>query len=512
MQKHIYIILILISPWFLNSCSESMDDISKDPNKPSQVHPKGILTNLSITTFGINYFGVQPYRMVWQWDGRGGGGHFNFLRRNYTNEYKRITFVNYMNAEAERIGDERYIELGKFFRAYWIFNITRLFGDVPYTEAGQGHKELMYPKFDDQEDIIAGLLNELEEANTNLAAHDATTIEGDIIYGGKIKQWRRLINTYRLRILMNCSSKETIKGQKVGDLFAAIVNNPTQYPLMEKLSDSATRDEAGNSGNYVYYNDNNFVSSYRVSKYIVDWMKERNDMRLPIYAEVMMKHEGKPGIDVRDVNNYNGVYPNPGTTSDNNKDEMEKGEQSKINRAWYLKEVGPSHMMIGYPELKLMLAEAVLRGWISGDAEAHYKDGIKSACEFRGVAAADITAYLAHPKVKFEGTDSEKLGKIITEKYMHFFMQGGLEPYFELRRTGYPNFSEYLNRHIDNLYNDGNLPLRYLYPLFDVENNNANAVEAINKLDRGDDRNSKMWMIKGTDPLFNPDPFPFRQY
>ena len=54
---------------------------------------------------------------------------------------------------------------------------------------------------------------------------------------------------------------------------------------MGTLSDSAIRDEKGNMENYKYYNDNNFVSSYRISKFVVDWMRERGDMRLPKLAE-----------------------------------------------------------------------------------------------------------------------------------------------------------------------------------------------------------------------------------
>ena len=98
------------------------------------------------------------------------------------------------------------------------------------------------------------------------------------------------------------------------------------------------------------------------------------------------------------------------------------------------------------------------------------------------MSSADTRAYLGHEKVQFKGSDTEKLGKIITEKYLNFFMQGGNEAYFELRRTGYPDFSAYLTHNTDQIYNDGYLPLR----------------------------NSRMWLLQGSDPLFNPAPFPFR--
>ena len=189
---------------------------------------------------------------------------------------------------------------------------------------------------------------------------------------------------------------------------------------------------------------------------------------------------------------------------------MEDGSQSRLKSKWYLEPVGPSAMNIGYPEQEFILAEAALRGWTEDDPETHYLNGIRAAHEILGVSSADTRAYLGHEKVQFKGSDTEKLGKIITEKYLNFFMQGGNEAYFELRRTGYPDFSAYLTHNTDQIYNDGYLPLRYRYPQSEIDNNNAQVSEAIKRLDKGDDRNSRMWLLQGSDPLFNPAPFPFR--
>ena len=356
---------------------------------------------------------------------------------------------------------------------------------------------------------VAGLLRELAAANEALGDYDNTKIDGDVIFGGDIRKWRQLINLYRLRILINCSMKQTIAGERVGELFAGIVGDPEGNPIMGALSDSAIRDEKGNMENYKYYNDNNFVSSYRISKFVVDWMRERGDMRLPKLAEMMIKLDGK-NADPTDLANYKGVIPNPGATGDNNNTDMENGSQSRLKSKWYLEPVGPSAMNIGYPEQEFILAEAALRGWTDDDPETHYLNGIRAAHEFLGVSSADTRAYLGHEKVQFKGSDTEKLGKIITEKYLNFFMQGGNEAYFELRRTGYPDFSAYLTHNTDQIYNDGYLPLRYRYPQSEIDNNNAQVSEAIKRLDKGDDRNSRMWLLQGSDPLFNPAPFPFR--
>ena len=156
----------------------------------------------------------------------------------------------------------------------------------------------------------------------------------------------------------------------------------------ETCTRGAIRDEKGNMENYKYYNDNNFVSSYRVSKFVVDWMRERGDMRLPKLAEMMIKLDGK-NADPTDLANYKGVIPNPGATGDNNNTDMEDGSQSRLKSKWYLEPVGPSAMNIGYPEQEFILAEAALRGWTDDDPETHYLNGIRAAHEFLGVSSAD---------------------------------------------------------------------------------------------------------------------------
>ena len=86
---------------------------------------------------------------------------------------------------------------------------------------------------------MAGLLRELAAANEALGDYDNTKIDGDVIFGGDIRKWRQLINLYRLRILINCSMKQTIAGERVGELFAGIVGDPEGNPIMGALSDSA---------------------------------------------------------------------------------------------------------------------------------------------------------------------------------------------------------------------------------------------------------------------------------
>ena len=62
-------------------------------------------------------------------------------------------------------------------------------GDIPYSEALRGETDnIRLPKYDKQEDIFAGILNELKEANTLINTNDK--IGGDIVYNGNIERWK----------------------------------------------------------------------------------------------------------------------------------------------------------------------------------------------------------------------------------------------------------------------------------------------------------------------------------
>lgn len=173
-----FLSIFFVLPLVFVSCDLTMDEVSQDVNKPTQVHPKTILTQLCITTFGIEYYGVQPYRLAWQWDQRGGGGHFNFQRRNFISEYRRVTWCYDMVREAERLNDPRYIHLAAYFRASWIFDTTRLFGDVPLHRgcAGTLRRPELFAQIRSPEEIVAGLLRELAAANEALGDYDNTKI------------------------------------------------------------------------------------------------------------------------------------------------------------------------------------------------------------------------------------------------------------------------------------------------------------------------------------------------
>src|SRR5690606_19377389 len=103
------------------------------------------------------------------------------------------------------------------------------------------------------------------------------------------------------------------------------------------------------------------------------------------------------GLDAGDLANYNGCTPVP--QGDENVPLLNQGLISRLNTRYYQQQVGPSHMMIGYSEQELILAEAALRGWISDDPQVHYAEGIRASFQYFGFSNEVAEDYLAEPLV-----------------------------------------------------------------------------------------------------------------
>ena len=94
--------------------------------------------------------------MDYSWTG-GSYDNFNVLRQ-----------VTRMDSFAAHMGETNYRGLVKFFSAVLFSQLTEQFGDIPYSDALGALSGNLKPKYDTQEDVYEGVLQELDEANTLL--------------------------------------------------------------------------------------------------------------------------------------------------------------------------------------------------------------------------------------------------------------------------------------------------------------------------------------------------------
>ncbi|GAB4053729.1 SusD/RagB family nutrient-binding outer membrane lipoprotein [Spirosoma litoris] len=409
--------------------------------------------------------------------------------------------LNYSVAGATK---NSYTALGHFVRAWKFFNLTMRVGDIPYSNALKGESNNVAPTYDTQKQVFQGILSELDEADKLFA--QGATFEGDPVYAGDVTKWRKVVNTFELQVLLNLYKKTGDTDLKVTDRFKEIVSS---RPIFTSNSDNfqlVYSDKA--SQRYPFYKLNNQAMIYTmVSSTLTDKLKALDDRRLYYYANPSPVQLAK-GKAVNDPTAYVGTDPSM-VYADLSKIYATK-DYSNVNSRYLELPASEPVYLLSYAQLKFMLAEATVRGWISGTTAAtYYADGITAAMKFvmdntpndaayhhnMPITADYISSYVASDKVKLAGTSEQQIEQIITQQFLSTFLQAPYNAFFENRRTGYPAFP--VNT-ASNMNVPGNkLPIRWLYPQSELDYNGTNVKSALtNQYSGNDNTNEQMWILK----------------
>lgn len=470
------------------SACKKFDTFDEDPNRASEVSPDVILNTLSQKAF--NQVSTDPAlasRMLINTDGVSNLQYYGWQRGNY-NEYNNLQLVTKMEQEARRVDQPAYLALAKFFKSWFSYDLTMRFGDIPYSEAAMADQGNYTPIYDTQEAVFVGILADLDTANTILSS-DPMMIANDIIFEGQPAKWRKLVNSFRLRVLMALSAKAAHVSLGVKEQFAAIVADPATYPIMGGTADDAALSFFNaEQTQYPYYNNNGIKTAIYMEESFVDLLKSLEDPRLFRFADRAPDFDELP---VDDFNAYDGGY---GSASvDRNSARILAGEVSAIHERYHSDPVNEPATALGFAEVQFLLAEAAVRGWIGGDAEPYYLAGIEAAMEKAGVTADQTADYRAVREAEgLSSAPQSAIGQIITQKYIHYFMNAGWQPFYEQRRTGFPVFN------VDGgaVVNDGRIPKRWMYPQGELTNNGEHVEAAISRqYPNGDNVNGTMWLL-----------------
>ncbi len=492
------LILILISVLAF-SCTK-FEDLADDPNKAVNVPPSMLLSEILTVLNNIGDEGAweesQRDNQFWviSFDYYG-NQDYNWGEAPY--RYNTLSNVLAMEKEAQNLDSKnKYEALGKFFKAYFYDYMSKRVGNVPMSQAMQATTDtpITAPIYDEQEQIYKEILNLLEAANDQITVARAevgtANIAGDFFFKGDLDKWQKIINAFHLRTLISLSKRNN--DLNIASRFNTIISNPAKYPLLESIEDNMTRyfsDENGNNyelnpGNYGFNRNRNIMGAT-----YLDLLKSNNDPRIYIVADPAPFYFNEN--DPKNLDAYIGA--NTGDEQGPMQVASDEGKFSYPNEArYYSSYEGEPYIQIGYAEQEFTIAEAINRGWVSGNAENHYTNGIKASMDFYGVSEADKNTFLTEANVIYKGNNTDGLSQILTQKYIAFFNNSGRESYFNYRRTGIPAF------HIGPSNKNGNrIPLRWKYPQSEFQNNKENVTSALSSQYGGsDDINAEMWIIK----------------
>lgn len=521
------LVITLATLVFLTGCKKKFQDYSENHNLPLQVPPSlilpSILNDLAVSPGGdadkadqfivssYSYYGLNQY-----WTG------------SASLNYGTLRNVLAMEREARRLAgsdDNPYHALGLFFRAFFFVSMSEKVGDLPMTEALQGLSNPS-PKYDTQKEIFKQSLLWLDSANILLSdflSKGFLEFSGDFYYEERLDnpvngsngrdalaEWQKVVNSYKLRVLIELSHHADDPDLQVKEQFKAIIDNPDQYPVFTSNDDNLQY--VYNSG-YNYYPDNptnygNNAGRLNLAATLETTLGQLHDLR------AMVLGEPARGLGFTDTDFRSYVGGESGKDVSTLATESHDGVISLYNyNHFYTTLTGEPTLILSYAEVCFDIAEAINRAWIPGDAESWYIKGTKAMFAFYGITDGDnqvvlrnldgtgslvytvpfsFADYFNQPLVKYKGDNLNGLNQILTQKYLAYARNSGLQAYYQWRRTGIPVFNVG-----PGTGNGGKIPLRYQYPSNEITANGANLAAALqSQYGSNDDINAKMWLIQ----------------
>jgi hypothetical protein len=475
-----------------------------------------------------NQFFVSNYSYYW--------GNNSYGWSNSATMYSVLKYVELLEQQVQQqYGSTAnpYAALAKFFRAYLFVWYTQRVGDIPMNQAGNA--AIVTPKYDSQHDVYKNCLALLDTANSLMGAlvspATANTVvdgKGDV-FGLTYLQWQKVINTYKLRVLISLSKRAADNADLgIPAQFANIYSNPTKYPVMTANGDNMVYKYLASPAinNYpLFPNYTPYVNFSDMCATFMNLVTPTKDPRTFIAASPApaLIAGGKSYTDFTayvgaDMNQSQSVLlanSNAGNYSYNNYLRY-YGTAGGPNTAGATCE---PYIILGYPELCFNIAEAANRGWITGlSGSGWYTKGIQASLAWYGLqdgtvltvgmpiispsgnnltnvlgpVTVNVSAFLAN--VTYAGDNANGLTQILQQKYIAFWQNSGWEAYYNWRRTGVPAFQQG-GAGIGTANN--NIPLRWQYPNDEAVSNSTNYNAALTSQYGGaDDLTKPMWLIK----------------
>jgi len=526
----IYSSLICAGVFLTTSCTKNFDKINTDPTAFSATNfdPNYLLTTAQLDYTGSQDFSYDTWRAdliycsdmiqgtatsigywagdkylsnpeylaaYWQSDNGADGA--------YSEQVKPIVdMVTTTTGEAQY---NNLHQIGRLMKALIFERITDLYGDIPYSQAGEGYYgKILFPVYDKQQAIYTNLISEIEDATSKLnPSGDIPT--GDAFYHGNIAEWQKFGNSLLLRVAMRLSkvdpaTAKTVIATIVGKTFtsnsddAFLVHDATGgRPTVNRVSQVL---QGGPENQYVKWSQT-FIDLLQGKTKPSDPVAAVVDPRLAVISVTnatigVAGGDATPADQKGQPNGYD-LSGTPGLTLGSAPYFTTLGDYSCPS--FGMTQLGTPTFILTYGETELLWADAAERFSIGGSAATHYANGVEAAITYLGeydpslvVSPTAAAAYVAaNPYVA--GTTGLNMINTqyweLTNTMMDFY-----ESWCNWRRTGYPVLVPV--NYPGNATN-GTIPRRFPYPLVEAANNPTNYKAASSAVPGGDTMTGHVW-------------------
>ena len=536
MKRYIKNTLAALSIVALASSCGDFGDLNVDPehSNSGNVNYQMVFTNAQHQALGSDWDVWRDgliYLSQWNQHIAAGGWWWSYGLNSYSNGYAaaywgsvlgsgdRATIRDIQTVISKWKDDpanQQNYQIARIIRAYTFQRLTDLHGDIPYSEAGQP-AEHPYPKYDTQKDIYMDLLKELDEAQAALGSGIASLGKQELFYNGDVAKLKKFANSLMLRVAMRLTKVDdaTAKTYAAKAFANGVITSNDDNCMLMHAGGVTTNDSSEPYAKIITHED---VGVAFINTTFLDLLKSTNDPRIPLFMCVYptdyetkdvdpakaenaapAKQKALPGFfsmspsSDYSIKKYNGTEFTDEVLSDKNSANYYKKAYSQPNRSTYGDPTGPTFVCTA-AQTNLLLAEAALRGYISGDAKTFYEAGVRCAMkQFSAFPSANaktlVSTYLTDAAINAylaaNPYDAAKAYEQINTQYWINCFFDEYETYANWRRSGYPVLEEktHLQPNFSSMGNWGpGIVRRMPYPSDEVQINGANYKEALNRL------------------------------
>ncbi len=199
---------------FASSCKKLVEDVNVNPNSPTDA-PSNLLLNGAQVSSIVLYEGDWA-RLTGMWSQAFTGQDRQYIALNsytttsgdydntWSTAYRGVIAPCKLIIQKETATNNRLmIGIAQVMQAQAFGTLTALFGDIPFTEAGDA-ATYPAPKFDKQADVYAGVQTMLDEAIVNLTSGVGVSPGAkDIFYGGSAAKWAKAAHSLKARFYLH---------------------------------------------------------------------------------------------------------------------------------------------------------------------------------------------------------------------------------------------------------------------------------------------------------------------
>lgn len=487
------IILIFLLMCVSSACDNGFEELNVDPTKPTQINVGNKLSATQLFTSG-GRFETWRANLIYQaammqhlsttagfWAGDkytwNKGYASSLFDRYYPSAVKSIEDILFQLDE-EGAPDEMKA-IARIMRVFIYSRLTDLYGDIPYSEAGQAViSGILKPKYDKQSEIYPDLLKELEESANALGSGISEFGDADLIYKGDQAKWKRLANSLMLRLGFRLikvdpdASKEWVTKAIAG----GVMQSNADIFYIEHTVGPEGINRNGNGEVFTVDDSPSFSETF------INFLQD--DPRLPILAERRSDGSNNPDDLIG--------LPN-GLDSQLLLDQLSKENTdtfARPNRSTITGEDAPMFFQT-YAEVEFLLAEANVRWGLAGNAEDHYNNGVRAAMKMlelygpnAAISDAQVDAYL-----QLKPYDPSNALEQINTQYWAATFFNDYETFANWRRTGYPTLNPV---NFPGNVTNGTIPRRMSYSENEQTDNAENYQAAVSN-QGPDELSTRVW-------------------